>query len=393
MRLEITSLLPALLAFGIAGLTARATLRCSAFFAGLLATQSARRYVALDGLRGGLAFAVFLSHGVSVYYLHLVGRWGWPPSPFYTLCGSVPVSLFFMITGFLFWRKVIAASGRLGIKQLYASRLRRLGPMYLACLLLMLVIVGFRTGWVPQVPPRGLLVSIVAWALFGVLGQPDINGFAGTHLIDPALWSLRYEWLFYLNLPLLSLCATPARFWLIPLVGSAAPLMGWNGLLISDFAIGMCAAQFAASREFPGVLRSPIAAVVALVPLAACLLLDDGDFDLPSTLAAALLFVVIIGGNDLFGLLSSRAMRLLGEISYSIYVVHGLVLYLFIGFVNDRIPVASLSPAGYWALLSIAAAMLVVISAITYRWIEHPFLRRGSTATAPSPSEAQHQLI
>jgi len=65
------------------------------------------RISTLDGLRGFLALGVFFHHA-AVYHEYLSdGRWQVPPSRFYTLVGQSSVAMFFMITGFLFWSRII----------------------------------------------------------------------------------------------------------------------------------------------------------------------------------------------------------------------------------------------------------------------------------------------
>jgi len=41
----------------------------------------------------------------------------------------------------------------------------------------------------------------------------------------------------------------------------------------------------------------------------------------------ALLFVMLAGGYDFGGILRHRGMKMLGDMSYSIYLMHGVVLY------------------------------------------------------------------
>lgn len=70
------------------------------------------RFVAIDGLRGFLAFFVFLHHG-SIWYGQLhEQRWVAPASPLYRHLGDSSVALFFMITAFLFTTKVIDSDRR-----------------------------------------------------------------------------------------------------------------------------------------------------------------------------------------------------------------------------------------------------------------------------------------
>src|ERR1700676_3751492 len=67
------------------------------------------RFASIDGLRGYLALFVYLSHGCLWYFYLRNGRWDVPPSRLYTHMGSSSVAIFFMITGFLIFSKLIEA--------------------------------------------------------------------------------------------------------------------------------------------------------------------------------------------------------------------------------------------------------------------------------------------
>src|SRR4051794_29707847 len=71
------------------------------------APPSAGRYVSIDGLRGYLALAVLLHHACTWYFYARTGKWAPPPSNLYTHFGHSGVALFFMITGFLFFTKLL----------------------------------------------------------------------------------------------------------------------------------------------------------------------------------------------------------------------------------------------------------------------------------------------
>src|SRR5258708_8764212 len=197
---EIDSVAPGLLVLALAFALAHC-IAGSRFYRGLLIAQATELSGELAGLRGFLAPAVFLSHIVSSYYWYQSGLWGWPPSTVYTLCGTAPVSLFFMVTGFLFWRRAAAAPGHIDVLLLLRSRIRRLAPLYFSCVAVIIVVVGIETRWTPSVPPSTLAASLAQWASFGLFGLSDINGLSHTSVLDPALWTLRYEWIFYLALP------------------------------------------------------------------------------------------------------------------------------------------------------------------------------------------------
>ncbi len=67
----------------------------------------AGRYASIDGLRGYLAFFVFLHHS-SVWYFYIqTGHWERPDSGLYDYFGMGSVKIFFMVTGFLFFGKIL----------------------------------------------------------------------------------------------------------------------------------------------------------------------------------------------------------------------------------------------------------------------------------------------
>jgi peptidoglycan/LPS O-acetylase OafA/YrhL len=82
------------------------------------------RFVSIDGLRGYLAFFVFIHHAcVWYFYLHS-GDWKIPPSKIYTHFGQTSVSFFFMITAFLFFLKLLESDNKkIDWTRLFISRI------------------------------------------------------------------------------------------------------------------------------------------------------------------------------------------------------------------------------------------------------------------------------
>ncbi|WP_155519215.1 acyltransferase family protein, partial [Lactobacillus delbrueckii] len=68
----------------------------------LLTEHTFLRSSPIDALRGLLATSVVCHHFVVTYHWKVSGVWERPQSAILNNMGVVPVSLFFMITGFLF---------------------------------------------------------------------------------------------------------------------------------------------------------------------------------------------------------------------------------------------------------------------------------------------------
>ncbi|EOA3368125.1 acyltransferase family protein [Pseudomonas aeruginosa] len=100
-----TSALPALACLAVALATCEFIRRLGS------ARLPASRFVTIDGLRGYLAFFVFLHHSSIWYYYLKDGLWQLPPSRLYAHFGQTSVALFFMVTGFLFAHKLLHSRG------------------------------------------------------------------------------------------------------------------------------------------------------------------------------------------------------------------------------------------------------------------------------------------
>ncbi|MGJ7104041.1 acyltransferase family protein [Morganella morganii] len=80
--------------------------------------NNSNRNLKIDGLRGVLAVSVFFHHTVISYYWIKNGTWEPIDNIAIMNLGSVSVSLFFMITGYLFYKiaiKIKAQAGELFI--------------------------------------------------------------------------------------------------------------------------------------------------------------------------------------------------------------------------------------------------------------------------------------
>ncbi len=165
-----------------------------------------QRVSTLDGLRGFLALSVFLHHAVITYSFIQGKPWQLPAaSPFYSLLGQTSVAFFFMISGFLFWGKVIREQSRLKWRALYIGRVFRIAPIYLVAVFSMFTIVFIRTGWSIHESFEKVADEIMQWLALGIMGKPDINGYRTPALILAGVTgSLHFEWIFYFSLRITS---------------------------------------------------------------------------------------------------------------------------------------------------------------------------------------------
>ncbi len=367
------------------------------------------RYLGLDGLRGFLATGVIFCHSVTNYYYFSGKAWSWPPSRFYTMIGQVPVILFFMITGFLFWSK--AMKKPLNVRSFYRARFFRIMPLYGLLVGGVLLVVAVQSHFSLRVPTRQLFVEIFQLLVPGLRPSAVINGVDVKTLLMMS-WTLWYECAFYLIFPLLALCTGWRKFSLLCLVAVVAYAAGMYAmshhqastltkqLNPSDcilFLLGMITAQILPILPAVTPWRRRLGSLLALACLFVLLAthFSDDAFDLLPSLLVFVAFTCIAWGADFFGLLTTAPARLLGTIGYSVYLLHMFVLYLVLNWVNTHTPIADLGPKKYWALTGLCAMLIVLCSTVTYRFFEHPFLGQKAARKTPalqspsSPSVAQ----
>jgi peptidoglycan/LPS O-acetylase OafA/YrhL len=395
--LSLTSVVPYFVIMALLLVLAWGIVRWVPFYRRLVEAGEAGRYQTLDGLRGFLALAVFFHHSVFNYNLYQTSFWGVCDSQFYRALGPTAVMFFFMITGFLFWSKAIAGGQRVAAWRLYKNRLFRLAPLFLASILVVLAIVAEQSHFRAHIHPARLLWQVVRACSLGIGTVGKINGLETLTFNGGVTWSLRDEWLYYLALPALAFLATPRRFSVMVLVSCAgyACLAHWypqglrQGRFLLSFLCGMFAAHVAPRVALSQQLNRWWVAVVVVGLLAGSVLITA---DLGSLAVSGLAFLSFVLGHRLLGLLTTASAKLLGAISYSIYLLHGIVLYLVLRVTNHFCPITSLDPLRYWVLIAGCGCLVVICSAISYRFIEHPFIDRSHRARVQRAKAAEKSV-
>jgi len=343
--------------------------------------EGSSRYASIDGVRGLLALVVFFHHYMITYYWKQTGNWSSPPSELYENFGKVGVSVFFMITGFLFIGKLLDTE-KPNWLTIFSSRAYRILPLYLAALIAITVIVIFASEPNQFSTNFELLKDYTRWFLF--IGGP-ISGFEDTpKIIAGVHWTLKYEWLFYLALPAIALTLKLGRraiFFLSAtvIVLSVFPITAFNLIntvhllffLIGGFTAKLVRLPKDCSKIAESKLASTAAVLLLLIALYA-----TSPLSLLQAVALGLLFTLVASGNSIFGLLTCRPCRLLGEISYSVYLLHGLLLYIAFTLVFPN-AIGRLSLGEYMAVMPLLTIVVVLVSTQTFKFVEDPMIRLG----------------
>jgi len=352
------------------------------------APVSTGRFLSIDGLRGYLAFFVFIHHASAWYFYLQTGTWGVLPSALYTNLGQTSVALFFMITGFLFYNKLLDSRAR-GIDwgKFFVSRLLRLLPLYLFALFCVGVIVVSESNGILHEPFSVLAKSLVQWLSFTALGTPDLNRFKDTWLIVAGVtWTLPYEWFFYLVLPMLALTVRsvpPLPYLILSVIGIVwAIIYKVAPPLLLAFGGGVVAALAVRSSALCRIAALPLGSVLATTLIVVVVLLFTQTYDTPQIMLLTVAFTLIAGGATLFGGLVSPVSRTLGEMAYSIYLLHGILLFVVIDHVVGHDNVRTLSAANYWIIIAAISPVMILVCHVTCRTVELPSMQQATKLTA-----------
>ena len=322
-------------------------------------------FPALDGLRALSVFMVITAHthGPAGFTRFLPGWLG--------------VDVFFALSGFLIMTLLIRENrlfGRVDLSAFYIRRAFRILPVYLL-LLLIYTLLSYSRG--PAV-----------WAEFR-RGLPYYLGFLNEYTPIATFsftWTLGIEEKFYLVWPALCYVFFPRSrrvltavlyvllVALMPVAYQAS--RSYSGLMLGcALALGLAGIHRA---RFEGTLqRLPVAVPLALVLLSAFLCYLNVHFVLLFSPAILLLIAHLVTRSTwLSTALSGAFMVWVGRRSYSMYLVHGLVL----GALEGHLPTGTVAQHLVVGIAATAGAAL--LAHILFLTVEEPFRKLGKRLIA-----------
>jgi peptidoglycan/LPS O-acetylase OafA/YrhL len=337
------------------------------------------KYNEIDGIRGFLAFFVFLHHSYIWSIFIKTQEWKEPTSNLFNQFGQTSVALFFMITAFLFITKLISAKNNtINWKKYITSRFFRIFPAYFFSIIVVFLIVAILSNFQSNDSILSNLKNSIGWLFFTIGGPNDINNITNTYLIDAGVtWSLPYEWLFYLILPLIAVLfkikVSNQNLIIYTFVFIAIAII--NHVTFIKFApfFGGIIAALLIQKKSVNFKNTKYSFLFLLLTFFLIYFFNNGQDILPLVFSMVL-FIIIASGNSIFGILSNTYSRLLGQITYSLYLLHGIVLFIVFRFVIGYPQAAQLSDNNYWLIIAGCIVPIVLISQISYKYIELPFI-------------------
>ncbi len=336
------------------------------------------RFDALDGLRGLCACCVFFFHR-SIWQDFMAS--GFQPvdwlSNLLSSGSKLGVSIFFVLSAFLFTRKVLSNEISNPIT-FVVGRFFRIAPL---CWLVVLFVIGFAFADNGSIGMSftDFLKRLVIWLSGGLRDGPTplVQPMEWWHFVAGNWWTLRHEWLLY--------ALVPAFAGLINKSRSQSMYFGTTVVLMAAF------------KDIPGVLfhavnlsfiGGAILAVIVNRPAKKWLLIlsilssafflaNVNDFPgyIPYAIPATTLTYLVLRDNKLQRLLLTKGIRMVGESSYSIYMLHGIVILLTTKLIRSTTWIP------YSITCLVQFLVLLAVSRLVYILIELPGVRIGKYLT------------
>ena len=363
----------------------------------------------VEGLRGVAALYVFLYHLWQTGIAHAGATLGvlLPFTLPWLQYGHFAVAVFIVISGYCLGLPV-AQSGRFDPRRFALRRARRLGPAYVAALLLSVA------PFLGAAALRGIHVPLwhVAVGVAAHLALVHNLVPALTEYINGSMWSIALECQIYVVFALLLVPVWrrfgPVAQLAVALVLGLAPHFVLHGRadyticwLLGLFGMGVAAAHVTARGiRLHAAWR---ALAFAAAALAVIMVLPQGDAaadgslwpaDLAVGAAVSLLFVTSDGVSQPWTsrVLALRPVVVLGTFSYSLYLIHAPLVALA-GALLSRYGVGAAGSALTYALL------IPAVIALAYGFFliaERPFLShafRGAIERADEQAEERHTAV
>ena len=315
------------------------------------------RVPSLDGIRAMSIILVLAGH------MLLPERW--------LGISALGLKTFFFISGFLITRLLLAetkSSGQLNLANFYQRRVLRLYPVIVVYVALVALVMHARGQKVPLLE----IASVFLYFVNYLVVHYDSLGGQQYALPVAMLWSLSVEEHFYLLAPValllvagnarkmlamaLAMCAVSLALRLIYVALDPNLLNGlevyWRSETRFDcIAFGVVLAsltEMPSGRRCIALLRTPSAFVLGALLLVASFAVRDPQFQLTWRFTVQSLALMPMMAGVIFGapfpwlnrLLNLAPIMWIGMLSYSLYVWHGGVIFLFGDWLH-RLPLAA----------------------------------------------------
>lgn len=345
----------------------------------------------LDGIRGLAALAVFLYHYLGSFQISQAMSIATQMTPLRIFCdGYAAVSLFFVLSGLVLTKNYFHSNVEFSLKkEIIPFALSRSLRIYIPFLAAVLISAGFYFSF----KDRSLFLSrpflnqiwgepLTFSTFLGQLILPFPIG--GTSHLLPQDWTLTIEYNVSMLILFLVLLAMQGSF-LFLFSMLLVTLIKWYML---DFALGLLLAKHfvfiqKTFQEKNSFLKMSLL-ILGLISYSAhgwesVLGISEVITSAAVAIGAALILAIAISWPSLQKILSKPLFLFLGRISFSLYLVHFIVIKVFSTGLIYKLQQVGIENLGLIHLLTLPLSIVVlfVFSEVFYRFIERPSVNKA----------------
>ncbi|MDR1169427.1 MAG: acyltransferase [Prevotellaceae bacterium] len=346
-------------------------------------------YEILDGLRGIAAIMVLAFHVFEAYYVtNPAGKFDQVLNHAY-----LAVDFFFVLSGFVIGYAYDDRWNRMSIVQFLKRRIFRLHPMVIFGTALGVVMFYFGASAAFPLIQNIPLWQVLLYAVLGILMIPtppsiDIRGWQEMYTLDAPTWTLAFE--YFANLlyalfirrfsrTMLTILVTVAACLTLHLTLTQGDVIGGWTVDAKHMYVGFTRLMY---PFFAGlllyrlgrVIRIPQAFAWSSLLLVTVLVIPrlggteaqwkNGIYEAAVILAIFPLIVAVGAGGKIKGKRASRMCKLLGDISYPVYLVNYPICYVHTGWASDT--GYTLAEAGWVPYIVFTVTLLISYAAMRF---------------------------
>ncbi|WP_284085430.1 acyltransferase family protein [Acinetobacter nosocomialis] len=341
----------------------------------------------INGLRAILASIVMFSHTYKDLFIHTGNEWMYTQGKYFEYigwgnqalnAGKIGVAIFFMISGYLFYS--LLEKARFDSFLFLKQRLKRIFPLYF---FVITFCVFYNYIALSELKLSDIILPYIKWILF--FGDDSTLKLMG--MTGGVEWTLKIEILMYLTIPVLFLLFHKLKNKLqkhiliicsVLLVFFISYILRLYFEFYLDPRASLCFYVGYFTLDIKNVklidfIKSKTFALISLLFFISALFVTANNFlYIYLIFACSFIFIAAAKGNDIFGVLKNKQMQKLGEISYSIYLTHGVVLFFLMKFAGLFL---SFGAAGSFVFIFIHFFLTFTVSVFTYTYVEQWFNR------------------
>ena len=355
-----------------------------------------KHYEILDGLRGVAAILVVIFHIFEAFnegsrFKQIINH------------GYLAVDFFFLLSGFVVAYAYDDRWGKLTQWEFYKRRLIRLQPMVIMGMIIGAIFYYFQASNVfPQIAGmevwKVILTMVIGFTLLPIPPSLEIRGWGEMHPLDGPAWSLFFEYIGNILYALFfrKFSNTVLTIFVLIFAGMLINLtvFGPKGDVIGGWSLDLEQMNIGFTRLlypfFAGVLLSRLGKLIHIKgAFWVCSILILVIFSIPrigdenslwmnglyesfSIIVLFPLLVAIGAGGEIKNPLSLKICKVLGDISYPIYIIHYPLIYWYMAWVIDnKVTLKEGYPLGIGVLVA-----SIVIALLCLKFYDEPVRNR-----------------